>query len=195
MKFKILLLLLICTNVYSQTGQKGQETQEPFEEGRSAKSREGRSLQLALGPGIEFGIPAFSYNISYFINPHKVINLRYTDRDNYNKDGGYQNLSAIKLGVKIFAGNSFFYQPNISYRNTSHTTTAEYEYQDINVGVRIGNEWVWDNFTLGIDWLGFNQHIIKIDEEVTPAGPVPANNDIEKSLTFDFVGIYLGYSF
>lgn len=192
MKSKILLLLLTCTNVYAQTGQNGKD---PFEEGRSTKNREDRNLQLALGPGIEFGIPTFSYNLSYFINSNKVINLRYSDRNNYNSDGGYQDQSAFKLGVKIFAGNSFFYQPNISYRDISHITTAEYNYKDIMVGVRIGNEWLWDNFTLGIDWLGFNQHVAKIDEKVTPAGPVPAGNDIEKSLTFDFLGIYLGYSF
>lgn len=194
MKYLILLLLFICNNSYSQTEQKSSDY-APFEEGKSSRNRLDRKWQLALGLGIEFGIPSMNYNASYYLDPNSLLNLRYSHRGDYDKDGGSKELSAFKFGVKKFVGNSFFYLPNIAYRNTSHTTTADYNYQDITLGVRIGNEWLLDNFTLGIDWLGFNQHIIELEEKVTPDGPVPSNADIEKTITFDFLGIYVGYSF
>lgn len=212
MKLVILLLMFLCSNSYSQTGT-GQNSplqtypsqpalpintpseKVPFQEGTNLKNRENRSWQLAIGPGIEFGIPSLSFNVAYFLSQNSVLNLRYSYRNNYSADGGDKDLTALKFGVKQFTGNSFYYQPNISYRSATHITTADYNYKDINLGVRIGNEWQWENFTLGVDWLGFNQHIIKIDETVNPAGPVPSSIDIEKSLTFDFLGVYLGYTF
>lgn len=212
MKLVMLLLMFLCSKSYSQTGT-GQAPslpaytpqtaipintpaqKAPFQEGTSLKNRENRSWQLAIGPGIEFGIPSLSLNIARFLSQNSVLNLRYSYRNNYNSDDGEKDLRAIKFGVKQFAGNSFYYQPNISYRNVTHVTTVDYNYKDINLGVRIGNEWQWENFSFGVDWLGFNQHIIKIDETIKPEGPVPSSIDIEKALTFDFLGIYFGYTF
>lgn len=212
MKLVILLFLLLCSNSYSETGT-GQDpplqnypTQTampintpaekvPFQEGTSLKNRENRDWQLTIGPGIEFGILSLSFNAAYFLRQNTVLNLRYSHRTDYTGDNGEKDLTALKFGFKQFMGNSFYYLPNVSYRNASHLTSVDYNYKDLNLGVRVGNEWQWKNFTLGIDWIGFNQHIIEIDETVTPEGPVPSSVDIEKSLTFDFLGVYLGYTF
>lgn len=212
MKLVLVLLIFLCSNSYSQTGT-GQDPSVPnypaqsalpinapatnatFQEGTSLKNRENRNWQITIGPGIEFGIPSLSSNVAYFLKQNSVLNLRFSHRGDYTSEGGEKDLTALKFGLKQFTGNSFYYQPNISYRSASHNTSVDYNLKDLNLGVRIGNEWQWENFTLGVDWIGFNQHIIEIDESVNPDGPVPSSIDIEKSLSFDFLGIYLGYTF
>ena len=48
---------------------------------------------------------------------------------------------------------------------------------------------------LGIDWLGVNHSVAKIDEEVYPGTIVPPSIDVDKKFSFDFVGITVGYTF
>ncbi len=205
--YLLLFLILIINTSYAQSGQINTAPQpevsksitphydEPFIEGNSSENRRNRSLQLTLGPGIEFDIPIFSYTVGYFLKPNAVITARYSERHGYSGDSGHKGLTAVKVGYKKFAGNSFFYQPSAYFRKASHITTVQYKYEDLGLGFRIGNEWQWENFTLGIDWLGVNRHIVKLDESVNPPGLVPSSIDIDKNFTFDFVGLYVGYTF
>ncbi len=209
MKKLFLFLSLILTNhSFAQSGQITTATQpevsretiapnrdQPFIEGNSLENRRNRSLQLSLGPGIEFGIPIFSYTAGYFLKQYAVLTARYSERHDYTGDTGRKGLTAVKVGYKKFSGNSFFYQPSVYFRKASHITTVHYKYEDMGLGLRIGNEWQWENFTLGIDWLGINHHIVKLDESVFPAGNVPSSIDVDKKFTFDFVGLYVGYTF
>lgn len=167
----------------------------PFIEGNSRENRENLNLQLSLGPGIEMGIPIFSYTIGYYLKPDAVLTARYSERHDYTGDTGRKGLTAIKAGYKKFAGNSFYYQPAVYFRNTSHITSAHYKYEDVGLGLRIGNEWQWENFMLGIDWIGINHSLFEVNEEIHPNVPVPNNIDVDEKFSFDFIGLYLGYSF
>ena len=198
---KFLLLLLIPLNVLAQDAtvtdvKKNNEHEEvPFEEGTSMENRRNRSVQFSLGPGIEFAIPIFSYTVGVCLKQKAVATLRYSERHDYTGDDGRKGLMALKLGYKKFVGNSFYYQPSVYYRRTSHQTTVTYKYRDAGLGLRIGNEWQWENFMLGIDWLGVNHSVAKIDEEVYPGTIVPPSIDVDKKFSFDFVGITVGYTF
>lgn len=185
------------TTTTTTTTQKApsHDMEEPFEEGNSLENRRNRTMQLSLGPGIEFGMPIVSYTAGYFLKQNAVLTARYSERHDYTGDTGRKGITAARLGYKKFTGNSFYYQPSLYFRNASHVTTVHYKYKDAGVGLRIGNEWQWENFMLGIDWLGINHSVVELDESVYPGATVPSSIDIDKKFTFDFVGIYLGYTF
>lgn len=75
---------------------------------------------------------------------------------------------------------------------TSIFYTSRFKYEEINAGIRIGNEWQWENFTMGCDWIGINKTIIKL-HSTGNAGII--NAPIKQSTSFALLSFYLGYSF
>ncbi len=108
--------------------------------------------------------------------------------------GGYM----ISAGVKHFVGNSFYYKPEVFYRkqrlvtettnNSARLISATAgDYTDIGLSIKIGNQWQWENYTLGCDWVGLNQ----------TASVVDINGTLERDdlPTFTALNFYMGASF
>lgn len=69
--------------------------------------------------------------------------------------------TAIGVHYKRFIGNSFYVKMGIDYRSVKYDYTypfsgyeEHFEGNSIAAGLVIGNQWQWDNFTLGCDWVG-----------------------------------------
>lgn len=80
--------------------------------------------------------------------------------------GSNYDISTTSKGVhlKTFMGNSFYVRIGADYRDVkykytspswSSNTTEKFEGDSITVTGLIGNQWQWDNFTLGCDWIGY----------------------------------------
>lgn len=113
-------------------------------------------------------------------------------------------MRAVTLGYRRFLGNSFNIMPTIYYRRNTADFNKEGNifsigidnliYEDVGTGIRIGNEWQWENFTMGCDWFGFNLTAVKINHKETGVGFIEMHAPM-KGLTMTLLSFYLGYSF
>lgn len=74
--------------------------------------------------------------------------------------------SSVGLHYKHFVGNSFYFRVGADYRKVDYRYTSrdiitnavdsenKFTGDSIAATILIGNQWQWDNFTLGCDWIG-----------------------------------------
>ncbi len=210
-------LALIITNTYSvETTSVQTQEQAPViaKDDSSFGNRQNKKYQLAVGFGIEYSIFAFTLSGGYFLSPSEVVTFSYariTDDYIIREQDRIPNfkyqldiLRSYAFGYKRFLGNSFNIQPTVYYRrsSTDFVTMGTIEgagtpnliYEDIGIGIRIGNEWQWDNFVIGFDWFGINKTIHKINSQITWQG-TPHSLVFKKETTLTRGSSYLGYSF
>lgn len=168
----------------------------------SEQNREGLQYQIVgsiLGGAQHSFTPNPSLEASYFKDKNTVISLRF---NKYNEDLkdleepiSYQG-QVIQLAYKEFNGNSFYYRPSIFFREMSiqDTEDADYVFRDLGVGYAIGNQWQWENFTLGCDWIGANIRASILYYEDTQSSEVLFRLR-GYGLTLDVLNFYLGVSF
>lgn len=82
--------------------------------------------------------------------------------------------SAIEVAYKTYHSNSFYTQAGL-YKRTqtiaTHTIHSGFssaatgalggEIDDMGLNLKLGNQWNWDTFTLGCDWVGYNYALSK----------------------------------
>ena len=115
--------------------------------------------------------------------------------DDFEQEGG----TVYSMDVKIFTGNSFYVKPGIYYRKQTDVLSWIYnssadnwaanekaEIEDIGINFRIGNQWQWDNFTLGCDWIGLSRTVSKLSE---------TGNTEDLEVSGAALNFYLGLSF
>lgn len=70
---------------------------------------------------------------------------------------------SVGAHFKKFLGNSFYVKSGIDYRTVKYR--FDYGYSSVKTGfegnstaasIVIGNQWQWNNFTLGCDWIGLS---------------------------------------
>jgi hypothetical protein len=119
----------------------------------------------------------------------------FLDQDNVlgvklgESSGGedYQFSGAVQL--KHFLNGSFYITPEIYYLNFSEGEflfwNDDYD-RSVSIGaqVRIGNQWQWENFTMGCDWFGIGRDVIFFNRYGD-----------DRKTTLALVNFYLGYSF
>jgi hypothetical protein len=122
----------------------------------------------------------------------------------------------ISVRYKQFVNNSFYWYAGGADRMThatlyddsdlsgdNLTPIATYDTHDIGVTGAIGNQWQWENFTLGCDWIGFYAPLVKLKNDVSNGSGLTSSNastrdSFQKALTTTTVQalrFYLGASF
>lgn len=134
-----------------------------------------------------------------------MLSLKYANQNGTNGDHATK-MRSLTLGYRYFPGNSFNMMPTVYYRRSNSVsyntaffsgtpTRSTLIYEDVGVGFRIGNEWQWDNFTLGTDWFGINAKVIQINKEKhNDNGDFDLFN-IEEDVTITMLSFYIGYTF
>lgn len=166
----------------------------------SEENRKNLKYQVALAfIGVEYSSATpLTFSGSYYLSPNHLLTLRYSNINNNN-----EKLRAIALGYKYFLGNSFNIMPTFGWRRTTGNNennslptsffySPRFTYEEIGAGLRIGNEWQWENFTMGCDWIGINKTILKL-HATGNSGII--NGLIKQSTTLALLSFYLGYSF
>lgn len=71
------------------------------------------------------------------------------------------------LGYSKFVANSFYYRLGADYRTVDYRYTSrdlftsaivredKFKGESVVATLAIGNQWQWENFTLGCDWIGY----------------------------------------
>ena len=140
----------------------------------------------------------------YFINPENILLVNYYNLNRERENTSADKLRAVSVGLRHFVGNSFNYTPNIYYRRSTSDlyiegsrtviTGPNIKYEDVGVGINIGNEWQWENFTMGCDWFGINTTVIKLNDEAIATGPTDERNR-HRGLTLNLLHFYIGVAF
>lgn len=182
----------------------------------STVNREGKKFSVDAGIlGLSYNSPSVELKGSYFIKPNLMAFARYSDLrnlepSNSDNDEFYDSKEenelwdengkgyALNVGVKSFNGNSFYFEPSVYYRKqkvVQETTTVNSvlissksgDITDIGVSIRIGNQWQWDSFTIGCDWIGLTQSLSDLDSN--------GNLDSDEYGSLSLLNLYLGASF
>lgn len=125
--------------------------------------------------------------------------------DSYELSG-----STFGIHYKKFFGNSFYAKLGMDSRSVTYkykyalTVNQEaFQGDSIAAGLVIGNQWQWENFNLGCDWIGYSVPFYSKISSETVAGSDPLyrdelNSAEQKYLKDGFVQglrFYMGYSF
>ncbi|WP_413290177.1 hypothetical protein [Bdellovibrio sp. HCB337] len=126
------------------------------------------------------------------------------------------NVRASVVGVnwKHFYGNSFYTKlgvdhrsitvENLDYENGQFTNSTVVGTANALTGnIAIGNQWQWDSFTMGCDWIGFNPSVLTLESKyrTTNMDPDEARDlnrewkSVAKTNSYQFMRFYLGASF
>lgn len=170
----------------------------------SQSARESLKFQVAV-PLMESiahsFVPSFSGEFSYFVDQDSNAGLRYFKFDSSAaiEDVEYRG-QAIELFYKKFSGNSFYTRFTLFYRDMNidkdedSDDDTDYVFRDIGGGFSIGNQWQWENFTIGCDWIGVNTRLVTLYYEDTKSSEVLFSTN-GYFFTFNVVNLYIGYSF
>ncbi len=119
---------------------------------------------LGVGPSISSsrGLAFGKYHTSY-----DIFFLEVTDgSDGWSSFGGFEydiNTKSIGVHWKHFTGNSFYFNTGIDfrkvdydYRSTVTSTQSHFDSTSAIISFAIGNQWQWNSFTMGCDWIGLS---------------------------------------
>jgi hypothetical protein len=114
-------------------------------------------------------------SLGYYLNDDAVASLEYmsgsaTSSSSFFAESKYEAKSnSIGLHLKKFEGNSFYWKPGVDYSQlkvdynytstffgSTSSSTRELEGDILSASIVIGNQWQWENFTLGCDWVGLS---------------------------------------
>ncbi len=105
------------------------------------------------------------------------------------------------LHYKEFVGNSFYWKGGLDYRQTEYienhvTDEAHIKGNSWALSIVIGNQWQWENFTLGCDWIGFSKPFgTTIAEASGNIESFSAEDLYFRDDVLQFGRFYVGYSF
>ncbi len=183
---------------------------------RMNKSYSINYIATGLGP-VLFGNTGLS--LGFFIDHKSEVDLEFiTGRirnSSYTTSDSEVKTNSFGLHYKRFNGNSFYYRTGVdyryvdysyTYRDFSNTTTIieknVFKGSALTATFAIGNQWQWENFTLGCDWIGIALPFAsQVDSESTTGttpNPTALKDEqdafLKKSAAL-FLRFYLGASF
>ncbi|MNK86419.1 hypothetical protein D3C87_1063300 [compost metagenome] len=226
-KLAFLVLCFIFAPVFTYAQNPGEadivivkETPNAIYEGSSEHNRIGKKYQLSLMP-VGVG-PAFviwtGLNFGYSVDRNSLFLLSLNDLNKYSRTctGDYTcgiSGSSLAVSYKKFVNNSFYFTSGASYRKIKYNESEnfgsvsdyaiDFEGNAIALDFSIGNQWQWQNFTLGCDWIGGSLPISNRIETENITGNLSngqTNLDDRKNMYFETFSLsalnfYIGASF
>jgi hypothetical protein len=227
---KILLVICFCLPLFAQDSIPSEPLKPLIVDGPSTEQIYRNSsefyrldkkmlftAQLA-GFGPSPGNSSLGLTAGYYLDHNSLVTLDATKSNNPNASFYSQyRISHFSTGLsyKKFVANSFYYKAGFDYR------TVEYNYKNFDLftglsnredsfnaesvvaSLSIGNQWQWENFTLGCDWIGYSKTIyydIKNEKSIggtTTLHPelIDSENELVKMGMHTILRFYLGASF
>ena len=157
----------------------------------SEAERAKKSVEFTVSAGVDYRLSPTQLAAYYFFDKNNLLGLKAgVDRN------GEERQTNVALQFKHFTGNSFYIAPEVFYLNTRededwflnevfNIKRSYAEYISYGAGVRIGNQWSWRHFSLGVDWIGVGRRI----------GVVRRDTDDLSKTTWTLFNIYAGLSF
>ena len=156
----------------------------------SYQVRAKKSFEVLVNHGYDYREVANQLTVGAFLDGQNILGFKVGQQAS-TEFGKRQFVAGVQL--KHFFGNTFYAAPEVYYLNfyDNHegqsATRSDDQVRSIGLGLRIGNQWQWNHFTIGCDWLGAGVNAINFKNELT-------KNDSEK-LSYTILNAYVGYNF
>ena len=165
----------------------------------SEANRTGKKYMLTIHAGGEFNATSTGATFGYFFDPNKLLMAtvsKIDDADDFYDD---HKGTIVKVSGRIFAGNSFYLDSGAYYLDSKYTsginsttfssTTKETSiFKKGGATLKIGNQWQWENFTLGVDWIGAAVELVDLGSKGRDLSEI-------ENLEFIALNLQLGMSF
>ena len=155
----------------------------------SKESREDKVIEASVENGYDYLFNTTQVGLGYYLNADNVLGLRAGQG---KSDDEAQ--TSFSLYWKHFFGNSFYLMSDLNYLNSTEkdflsglffNNDTTYRYTSLGAHVRIGNQWTFGNFNLGVDWFGIGHRLVTLKRE----------NESEVATTFTLANIRIGFNF
>ena len=151
--------------------------------------------------------------LGYYLSPTSLIQLEFGQGNNglLVFSSAYRSLRTDSIGIqfKQFVANSFYFKTGVDYQvidfSYSYFSSDYYTFKGSTLGASfsIGNQWQFENFTLGCDWVGiFLPVASNTTKDVVTANSTYSRTESDseqkrylKDSSLQFVRFYLGASF
>lgn len=131
----------------------------------SQANRADKEFMVTLERGVMYDYGATSVKGGYFLDANKLVTLSVSQLEDTDLLFDEYEGTVVSSGVRLFTGNSFYMDANLFYLDSTYTdewfniidgndeirTTT---FRKVGAHIGIGNQWQWDNFTLGVTWIG-----------------------------------------
>lgn len=178
MKKLIVLCLLLSVSAFTQekVSEKLIKKESYFEsDGSSRGNRLNQKFEALFNSGFSYLDFAVGLTAGYYLSPNNVLELEYIsvreDENNTEYRTENESLDAVSLGVKYFTSNSFYIKPALFYVKYSHfedyrdsfsNVLTDLKREDLGLGFSLGNQWQWDNLTIGGEWFGIQRGLVRL---------------------------------
>lgn len=140
----------------------------PFSAAAATDSSSNRSNKSAYVAYDAIGLtlmPVAGPRLGYFVSKDFVAEAGFATGD--AKLGDFEaNKKIIEIKAKKFFGNSFYIDGGLGYETWdvsysviadtgSDTRNLSGSVQNTGIAMHLGNQWQWDGFTMGCDWVGY----------------------------------------
>lgn len=177
---------------------------------------------FGAGPGLFLNT---GLNLGTYLSRDRILSLEAA-KSEYRFDGyfikDFYSSRSVSLSIKNFTSNSFYFKLGLDLRRIEYTYTDSYyvgstvrgmgnskvvrSFQGDSLGasIIIGNQWQWENFTLGCDWIGIGMPFATNVTKQEVEGPSLVNDkqrleeEIDRTIKGSYghlLRFYLGASF
>lgn len=157
-------------------------------------------------------IPSVGINAGFYIDHNSLIEAQFSKGTLHYIFFDIE-ATTFEMTYKHFFSNSFYTRVGAAYRKIllsnawflfSNQTISEIGYvESLAADIAIGNQWQWNNFTLGCDWIGYMAPVSTLNKSFDAHGATGNDlKDLDKAWdnlanvgSFQFLRLYLGVSF
>lgn len=131
-------------------------------ESMKIRSQKKYNFNFGTAVAVEEGTLA-SLEASYHLNELEDISIALTRFDSLYSNTEHLRAKGYILTTyyKYYFGNSFYLKPGLYYKDQETTITNDISSSTVienlsavGLDLRIGNQWQWEHFSFGIDWVG-----------------------------------------
>lgn len=133
--------------------------------------RLGKKIQFTVEPiGIDYFAEGLTrgLTIGFFLSPEKLIYLqgkKSMQLTQYSNTTHYEKINSIDLGLRSYIKNSLYLSTGLSKKTIFYSMKssglsspkfnglAEFVTEAAIINIGLGNQWQWQNFSFGIEWL------------------------------------------
>jgi hypothetical protein len=178
---------------------------EEVEKNTSEYWRSKRKNSIEYLYGNNFGSMSTGLSISRkiennqsFILEYLSLSEFYSDREETEDSEIRTNGYAVGAQFRKFFNNSFYMQLGLYYRSQNGFNIVRYQnnawieqdpafFEDLGFAFRIGNQWQWKYFNLGVDWVGASRTITALSRSED------ARKYSQNELSF--LNLHIGFAF
>lgn len=183
----------------------------------SLAQRQGKVGYLSVQPlGFAvFPVPSIGLNGGFYLDSNRLVQIE-ASRGKLPFDFFAIDAESLGVNLKYFVGNSFYLKGGGAYRtiaiNNVECAACSPGFnrnwgsaKTIAGEFAIGNQWQWENFTLGCDWIGVMVPLTTAGVDPLPSSTSLGRREREeldrswqqlaKSTSTSFLRFYLGASF